>query len=378
VNPTTFLDNPFPSGLAPATGSSAGPATLLGQAIDFYDRSNPTPYSAQWNFNIQHQFSGNVLLEVGYMGSRGVKFPFNTQLNQLPTADLALGNALTNQFPNPFYGQISTGVDATATVSRAQLLRPYPQFAGVTSDLNDIANSTYHAMTVRFQRRYSKGLTVLVSYTYSKVIDIGIGSFGGETVSAGGIQNYDNLKGEYSPSAIDRTHQLVSNAVYQLPFFKTSRGFLGKAFGGWELGVIVSFGSGGPLGITQNTNNTDSQGGGQRPNWTGISAKVANPTVNDWFDTTQFTTAPSYAFGNLARTLGGLRSDGLHNADMTLNKFFPIRDRVRLQFRAESFNLSNTPQFQPPNATQGAPAFATISGVNNQPRVIQFALKLLY
>jgi hypothetical protein len=378
VNPTTFLDNPFPSGLARATGSSLGPATLLGQAVDFYDRSNPTPYSAQWNFNIQHQFRGNVLLEVGYMGSRGLKFPFTTQLNQLPTADLALGNALTNQFPNPFYGQISTGVDATATVSRAQLLRPYPQFGAVASDLDDIANSTYHAMTVRFQRRYSKGLTVLVSYTYSKIIDIGIGAFGGETVSAGGIQNYDYLKGEYSPSAIDRTHQLVSNAVYQLPFFKTGHRFLSKPFGGWELGVIVSFGSGGPLGITQNTNNTSSQGGGQRPNWTGISARISNPTVNDWFDTTQFTTAPSYAFGNLARTLGGLRSDGLHNADMTLNKFFPIGDRVKLQFRAEFFNLSNTPQFQPPNTTQGATAFGTISGVNNQPRVIQFALKLLY
>src|ERR1035438_5149641 len=121
VNPTTFLNNPFPTGLVPPTGSSLGGATLLGQAIDFYDRGTLTPYSEQWNFNIQRQLPGKVLLEVGYMGSRGLKFPINALLNQLPTADLALGNSLRTTVPNPFYGQISTGVLANATVAQAQL-----------------------------------------------------------------------------------------------------------------------------------------------------------------------------------------------------------------------------------------------------------------
>ncbi|MBV9082601.1 MAG: hypothetical protein JOZ62_08000 [Acidobacteriaceae bacterium] len=307
-----------------------------------------------------------------------MKFPVTDLRNQLPTADLALGNALRTTVQNPFYPQISSGVLASPTVAEAQLLRPYPQFDTVNDDLADIANSTYNALTVRFERRYSRGLTLLASYTYSKSIDLGIGSFSGDTVSGGAVQNYWDLKDEYAPSALDQTHRLIANAVYQLPFLKSGRGFLSRAFSGWELGVIVSFASGGPLGITQNTNNTFAQGGGQRPDWTGISAKLDNPSVQEWFDTTQFTTAAPYAFGNVARTLGGLRSDGLHQADMTLNKFLPINDRVKLQFRSEFFNVSNTPQFQPPNTTQGAAGFGSVSGQNNQPRVVQFALKLQY
>jgi hypothetical protein len=248
----------------------------------------------------------------------------------------------------------------------------------MTSDLTDMANSTYHSMTVKMQRRYSKGLTVLASYTYSKNIDLDTGPFGGDNVSAGSLQNWHDLKDEYAPSSLDQTHRLVTTAVYQLPFLKNRHGLVGGAFGGWELGIIVSFSSGGPLGITQNTNNTDAQQGAQRPDWTGVSAKLDNPTVNQWFDASQFTTAAAYAFGNVARTLGGLRSDGMHQADITLNKFWPVHDQAKLQFRSEFFNLSNTPQFQPPNTTQGAAAFGTVSGQNNQPRVIQFALKLLY
>jgi hypothetical protein len=378
VNPTTFLNNPFPNGLVPATGSSLGGATLLGQALDFYDRGNRTPYSASWNFSVQRQLPANVLLEVAYNGSKGLKFPISNLLNQLPTADLALGSSLNTLLPNPFYPQIGTGVDANATVSRAQLLRPYPQFNQVTSDLSDIANSKYHAMTVRVERRYSKGLTLLFSYTYSKAIDMGIGSFSGETVSAGGIQNYNDLKDEYAPSALDQTHRFVTSAVYQLPFFKGRHGFLEMAFGGWEAGCIYSHFTGGPLGFTQNTNTTDAQGGGQRPNWSGVSADLPHPTIYNWFDASQFTTAAPFTFGNVARTLGGLRSEGVHNADLSLNKFFAVHDRVKLQLRSEVFNVTNSVHFAPPNTNLGAPAYDTVSLQNNQPRIIQFALKLIY
>jgi len=133
-----------------------------------------------------------------------------------------------------------------------------------------------------------------------------------------------------------------------------------------------------PLGFTQNTSVSDSQGGTQRPNWTGISAALPNPSVYDWFDASQFSNAAQYTFGNVERTLGDVRSSGLRNADVSLNKFFPIRDRVKLQFRSEFFNISNTPQFAPPNANLGAAAFDTVSVQNNQPRIIQFALKLLF
>ena len=319
------------------------------------------------------------MLETGYTGSRGLKFQFDNQLNTLPDADLALGAALRNTVTNPFYGQISNGILATSTISEAQLLRPYPQFDTVTALQSNIANSTYNALEVKVEKRYNKGLTVLFSYTWSKSIDLGIGGFSGDSTSAGVIQDYHNLRNEYAPSALDQTNRAVTNAVYELPFFTKQHGVVGHLLGGWQVGGILSLYSGSPLGISQSTNNTFSQGGGQRPNWTGISAKLSNPTVDRWFDTSQFTlvSAP-YTYGNVARTLGGLRGDGLQQLDVTFTKNTTIRERLKLQFRSEFFNLTNTPQFAPPGTALGAAGFGVVSSQNNQPRVVQFAMKLLF
>jgi hypothetical protein len=378
ANPIVNMSNPFPNGLVSPSGNKLGPATLLGQAIDYYDRVNPMSYSGQWNVTIQRELPGNTLLEVGYTGSRGLKFPFGVQLNQIPDSDLAQGNALRTLVANPFYGKISSGILSSPTVAAAQLLRPYPQYDTVTSDLLDVANSTYHALEVKFEKRYSHGMTLLASYTYSKNMDLGIGAFSGDTVSAGVIQDYNNLRNEYAPSALDQTHRFVGNVVYELAFMKKQRGFAGHIFGGWEVGAILSLFSGSPLGIQEATSTTDAQGGNQRPNWTGVSAKLSNPTVNEWFDTSQFNLAPAYTFGNVARTLGGLRSDGLKELDLTMNKTTTIKDRYKLQFRAECFNLTNTPQFAPPGTSLGAAGFGAVTAENNQPRIVQLALKFLF
>jgi hypothetical protein len=378
VNPIVSMNNPFPNGLVQPTGNKLGAATLLGQAVDFFDRNNATPYSAGWHISIQRELAKNMLLEVGYTGSRGLKLPFGVQLNQIPDADLALGNTLRNQVANPFYPQLSSGILSSPTVAYAQLLRPYPQFDQVTSDLADLANSSYHALEAKYEKRYSKGLTVLVAYTWSKNMDLGIGAFSGDTVAAGVIQDYNNLRGEYAPSALDQTHRIVGNVVYELPFLKSQKGLAGHILGGWELGAILSAYSGSPLGISQSTNTTDAQGGNQRPNWTGKSAALSNPTVQQWFDTSQFTLAPAYTFGNVARTLGGLRSDGLKELDFTMNKTTTLYERLKLQIRAECFNLTNTPQFAPPATALGAAGFGAVSAQNNQPRIVQLALKLMF
>ena len=166
--------------------------------------------------------------------------------------------------------------------------------------------------------------------------------------------------------------------MYEFPFFRGQKGFAGRVFGGWEASGILSAYSGSPLGITQTPNNTSSLGGGQRPNWSGQSAVLSSPTVNRWFDTSQFTVAAPYRFGNVARTLGGLRSDGVKGLDFTLSKATIIHERYRLQFRAECFNLTNTPIFGIPNTSLGTAAFGTINSQNNQPRIVQFALKFLF
>lgn len=382
VTPVTFLDNPYPTGVNQPTSSSLGPATLLGQSVMFYDRNNRTPYTAQWNFDIQRQFPKLALLDIAYVGTRGLKFPSDLQLNQLPDSALAIGNSLRALVPNPFYQQITVGTLAASTVAEAQLLRPYPQFTGATSSVTSAAanwgSSNYHALQVKIEKRYSKGFSVLASYTYSKMMDFTTGVFSGETLGGGAIQDWNKLKAEYSPSSLDQTHRLIINGIYTLPFFHRQNGVIGHILGGWEIGAVASLFSGGPLGITSATNTNFSQGGGQRPNWNGVNPGIGDAAPYLWFNTSVFSTPPPYAFGSTPRTFGGARSDATQNIDLSFHKSTSLTERLSLQFRAEAFNLTNTPVFSPPNTTYGAAGFGSVNSQANQPRVVQFGMKLVF
>src|SRR5262249_40420841 len=161
---------------------------------------NIVPYAEQWNFNIQRELPGAVLLEAGYAGSHGLKLPTNLLLNQLPASTPALGTALQAQVQNPFAGQISSAVLSTPTVARAQLLRPFPQYDTVTAVNSTWASSIFHALEIKVEKRYSKGLTITGSYTRSKLIDYDIGAFAGETLGGGNLQDYSNLRASRSVS----------------------------------------------------------------------------------------------------------------------------------------------------------------------------------
>ena len=378
ITPIVKWSDPYPTGFNKPTGSQLGLGTLLGQAVQYYDRSNVTPYSAQWNFTIQRELPGNVLLEVGYAGSRGNHFPENRQLNQLSPEYLSLGDALRQQVPNPFFGQISVGTLAQRTVARAQLLRPYPHFDGVASQGAGWASSTYHALETKVEKRYASGLSILVSYTWSKLMDYGIGTFAGETVGATNYQNWSDLASEWSPSVLDQTHRFMMNAVYELPLYKNRTGAAAKLLGGWQIGGIWTWLGGGPLQVNSNVNNTFSQGGGQRPNWNGQNACATNPTPNAWLDASVFSNPAPYAFGNAPRTYNNCRSDKTLQFDFTLTKNTRMWERWNLQFRAEAFNISNSVRFAPPNANFGNPQFGVSNAQGNLPRIVQFGLKLIY
>ena len=378
VTPQTLLTNPYPQGLVQPSGNKLGPATFLGQSVSFYDRNNVTPYSIQWNFDVQRELPRAVLLDIAYVGTRGLKFPSDLTLNQLPDAALSLGDDLRTQQPNPFYGQIVSGVLAARTVAKAQLLRPYPQFDGVTSVVANWASSKYHALQVKLEKRYAKGFVFLSSYTYSKLLDVSTGPFSGESLGGGNLQNFHNQRADYGVSSLDQTHRLIVSTVYALPFFVRQGGWLGHALGGWEAGIVGSFYSGSPLGITSAVNGTFSQGGGQRPNWDGQNPALANPTPYRWLDASVFSTPAAYHFGNAPRTFSGTRSDWQRGIDLSLHKNTHLTETLQLQIRAETFNLTNTPVFSPPNTSFGSPAFGTVSSVANQPRIVQLALKLIY
>ncbi|MBI3680542.1 MAG: TonB-dependent receptor [Acidobacteria bacterium] len=378
ITPIVKWGDPFPSGFNRPTGSRLGLATLLGQGIQFNDRGNVTPYSAQWSFTIQREMPGNILLEAGYAGSRGLHFPENRQFNQLSPEFLSLGDGLRQQVPNPFFGQISVGALAQRNVARAQLLRPYPHFDGVASQAATWASSSYHALEMKAEKRYASGLSILVSYTYSKLLDYGIGPFAGESLGGSTFQNWHNIAPDKSSSILDQTQRFIMNAVYELPFFKSRSGVEARLLGGWQVGGIWSSFSGGPLGINSTVNNTFSQGGGQRPNWNGQNACVASGTPTRWLDGSVFSNPATYSFGTTPRTFNGCRSDGTSQVDFTVTKNTKLRERLNLQVRAEVFNISNSPRFSPPNANFGNPQFGVVNAQSNLPRIVQFGLKLSY
>jgi outer membrane receptor protein involved in Fe transport len=383
VTPVNFLDNPYPTGINQPTGSSLGAATLLGQNIRFTDRNIRTSYSAQWNLNVQRELPGGLLLEAGYAGNRGLKLRQDLQLNQLPESALALGEELRQQVDNPFFGQITTGALASRRVARAQLLRPYPHLLSVVAVNSSFASSSYHAALVSVQRRFSNGLTMNGAYTFSKLIDLATGSFSGESLSNGGFQNINNLRADRSLSSLDAPHRLVINGLYALPFGAGHKfnpeGVAGALLNGWEISAIYAFQSGGPLAITSASNTTFSQGGGQRPNLAGDPRLPdGQRSLTNWFNVAAFAAPPAYAFGSAPRTLGSIRSDGISNIDFSMVKNTKLHERFGLQFRAEFFNLTNTARFAPPNTSFGSAAFGQVSAQSNQPRILQFALKLIY
>ena len=151
--------------------------------------------------------------------------------------------------------------------------------------------------------------------------------------------------------------------------------------GGWQLNGIAVFHSGFPLEMTTAVNNLFNYGGTQRPNWTGQDPNTngsMSSRINQYFNPAVFSQPAPYTFCNVGRQLAILRSPGLANLDLSVFKNFPIHERLKLQFRAEAFNLMNHPQFAPPNTGIGTPSAGVISAVNNAPRNIQLALKLLF
>ncbi|MBI3681101.1 MAG: TonB-dependent receptor [Acidobacteria bacterium] len=379
--PFRYLRDPYPDGLLQPVGSSQGLATLAGQNIGFVDRGVRTPYGVQWNLSIQHELAGNILAEVAYVGSRGLKNYANRQFNQLPDAALALGNSLREQTPNPFFGTIPTGPLSARTVARAQLLRPFPHFTDVTAAGSTWGASSYHSGQAKVERRFSRGFSLLGSYTFGKILDDVTGPWAGENVSGGGFQNWNFLRAEKSVSSLDTTHRFTVGGVWELPFGKGKpvplSGVAAVIAGGWQVNGIWIYASGNVLGMVT-TDGAFSQGGGQRPDWDGRSPILDTRDVDKWFATSVFRQPAPYRFGNAPRTIPGLRSDGTANLDFSAIRNTHLHERINLQLRAEWFNFTNTPRFDLPNTNVGTTTAGFVTAQANRPKTLQLALKMVF
>jgi hypothetical protein len=380
VTPKDRLSNPFPDGLLSPIGASEGLSTLLGQGVQFVDVSRPVTYTQQYTFGIQFEPARNLLIETAYVGNRGINLENdNLQLNQITDEALGLEDALLTRVPNPFFGLIGTGSLSSPTTTQGQLLRPYPQFTGVTVRDPTIGSATYHSFQLKVERRFSHGFTTLVSYTNAKLLD-----------DIGGRQSHRNLKAERSLSEINRPQRLVVSGIYEVPVGPGRHWAAGgnpvtrKLLEGWQLDWIVTFQGGPPLAITKSVNTTNSYGGGQRPDSTGQSAELSGPItdrLDEYFDTSQFVDPKPFHFGNVARTLPDVRGPGLNNFDVSFIKNTTIKERLRLQFRCEAFNIWNHPAFDIAGTEFGAGSFGRIRAVAhraNPARQFMLAMKLLW
>ena len=397
LTPANNISNPFPGGLTPAPGRNPSyQGILLGTGVGEAFPNNPYAYAQQWNVGVQQQIGSSFALDVAYGGAKGTHLPFWSLLtDQLPDADLALGNALNASVTNPFYGLINPNYGlGAATIPAGQLLTKYPQYGGVSINGAGQGDSTYNSLQVTAQKRFSRGASIDAAYTFSKLISIT------DTLTAwlepavagayGGVQDNNNLKAEKSLSSNDVRNRLVLSYVYDIPvgqgktYLSNASRMVDYAIGGWGLEGITTLQSGFPLGLNTNQNLTNSFGGGSRPNYTAGCAKSTSggavSRLNNWFDTACFRQPPPFTFGNEPRNDAQLRAPGIADWDTSVFKNFAVdkAGKVDVQFRAEIFNLFNRVQFGYPGTTQGTSNFGIINSQYNLPRIVQFALRVNY
>lgn len=387
--PAGTLSNPFPAGILKPAGSSLGGLTGTGSSVNFLDQNIGSGIVHQFSFDVQRELPGKVAIEVGFIGSRSNSLqPSGTSnglinIDQLDPQYLSLGSTLRDAVANPFYGHGGTGVIGGATISRSQLLRPFPQFSAVNAGTS-LSHARYDSVILKAQKRMSAGLTFLTTYTWSKNRDASFASGNNLNGSGSAPQDYYNLDAEYSLAIVNVPSRFTSSLTYELPFGKgkayaNNSKILDYAVGGWQMNVISIFQSGFPLAVRQSTNFNSVIGTGlQRPNATGTSpgnSGSVEDRINGYLNPAAFSSAPAFTFGNLARTIPN-RGPGQANWDFSMFKEFKIVERVKAQFRAEALNVMNTPLFRSPNTTFGSSTFGKITSQANFPRYIQLGFRL--
>jgi len=383
------LDN-----INPAFELSAGPSVVplapspdagLGQGVFSVDANLGSGYAQQWNFAIQRELTKNMVVEVAYAGSKitHVGIP-DTNINQLTASQLAMGAALLVRVPNPFFGQVPRSSSlGDPTIPLAQLLKPFPQFTNVDFYRNNVGNTNYNAFQAKLEQRFSRGLSFLVSYTRSKLIDEASSVFDA-SILTGPIANFPvadsfNRRLERDLSNGDIPNVFVASFTYDLPFGKgrrfNPRGVVGAFLNNFELAGVATLQSGLSIAVTQATNfNAFAGFGTQRPNI------LANPnlpssqqTTAQFFNVAAFTVAPQFTIGSSSRN--PVRGPNYRNADIALIKRVNFSETRNLELRVEAFNLTNTPALGAPNAVLASPGFGSITSAGD-PRVIQLGIKL--
>jgi hypothetical protein len=389
VTPANSLSNPFPGGVQQPVGNGAGLLAGLGNTFSFFSPSTPSTRVHQFSLDVQRELPGGLVLAAGYVGSITHNLIQGTPLvniNQLPDASLSLGSKLSSKVPNPFVGT-SAGVLnlASSTVTQAQLLYPYPEFGVINEQDTSNNHAAYNSIYIKAQKRLGQSMNVLTTFTHSRNMDQSNGGTGNvfNTQPTTAQDNY-NLGAEWSRSTIDTPNRWTTAVNYQLPFGQGKK-FLGSnkladlAVGGWTINFQTTMQTGFPLAIFQANLNSAIGTSTQRPNATGVSPVTSGSIeqrLTNYINPAAFSQAPQFTYGNVSRTLP-MRGPGMASTDFSLFKTYAF-EKFRAQFRAEVFNLTNTPNFYGPNTQFGSSTFGQITSQANFPRVIQLGVKFQY
>jgi len=381
----TFANPPYVQSVnisnAPFSNVASGTVNISAAPLSLHATQIPAlvPYVQQWSFDVQRRLAGGVLLDVGYVGTKGTHLLGIVDINEAyPGVALAAGLHTAN----------GNTVFTSADDPRINAVRPYLGFNAINT-IESAFDSNYNALQLAVRKELGAAGLFNVAYTYSKNL-----TDNASDRSNAPQNSYDWHAGEYGPATLDRAQVLTFNYVYDLPFFKNNRGLLGYAAGGWELSMIGTFYTGSPFTVT--TSNADPAGLGllgassasSRPDtvcnpnvnapqqWTGFTG-VGQPA---WFNTACFQAVPQGAVrpGNAGR--GVVRDPGLSNLDLALMKNFAFtkEQRLKLQLRGEAYNalnLVNPNGFASTNIT--STSFGQI-GSFREARVLQIGAKLLF
>jgi hypothetical protein len=317
----------------------------------YYDPNFQNPYSQQWNLEVQREIIPNLTLSTAYVGSH--------------TLRLSIG------------GDYNTALKPGPGPDRPRALWPH---AAVTGYDRSVGQSSYHGLLVKAERRFARGFSYLVAYTWSKSIDVASSAQFRESMS---LQDPYNPNESRSVSSFHVPHLFSTAAVYELPFGRGQRwvtdGIASKVLGNWQMNAITQIRGGQPYTLFMNVDVANigaiNQPVRARPNLVG-DPTLANPRPEMWFNTAAFASPAQYTFGSSGRNI--LTSDGLVNFDLSLFREDRIREAMRLQFRAELFNAFNHPTFGTPVALFTSPQFGRVTSTVSTARQIQLGLKLIF
>jgi Carboxypeptidase regulatory-like domain/TonB dependent receptor len=396
LNPPFFNPSYGIGFITAAAGASVGSGPTTAQTVTFGDPNfgGKAPYYEDWSFNIQHSFTPNLVLSVAYSASAGhwlpgaaVAGPFT---NQIPTQYLPLGSLLTQTLSPTTLAQAQllfpniTTPFPNFTGTIGQSLKPFPMYNGISDPWLDVGNSTYNSLQVSLNHRFGNGLTFMVNYTFSKELD-----------DLAGVRDPNKDFLEKAPGVLDHAHVATATLVYQLPFgaghtLNSGNMVLRSIMSNWQISSLFTFSTGAPMTVTGTCT-----GGGiidascypsYNPNFSGsvwqngdIGSNGANVSSTAYLNKAAFVDPANFTAGNVARSAPlNLFVPHIADLDVSVRREFAIRERVRLAFQADAFNVNNAVHFAAPGLGIDSANFGIFSAMSNQPRKLQFSARVSF